>query len=184
MVQNFSEFQTHCREGSHTNDWVSGRRCPRQEGACCFCARVDWLENRHRILLFREVRSSRARAARSNGIAFTFRSLVCFDLRPWHKCCVRVVETQVPEKAEAADDEEALDEDAGDAINEGDDGQEDHVAEASRCSAARLTFVKGEGDADGAVLILNPAAVTALLSPTRRRRASYACHVCVRPSLN
>ena len=52
MVQNFAEFQTHCREGSHTNDWVPGLRAPRQEKACCFCARVDWLENRHRVYLF------------------------------------------------------------------------------------------------------------------------------------
>ena len=55
MVQNFAEFQTHCREGSHTNDWVPGLRAPRQEKACCFCARVDWLENRHRVYLFKHL---------------------------------------------------------------------------------------------------------------------------------
>ena len=59
MVQSFAEFQTHCVEGSETNDWVAGRRAPRQERACCFCARVDWLERRFRLLLFEACRSRR-----------------------------------------------------------------------------------------------------------------------------
>ena len=52
MIHGFAEAQRFSVEGARTNGWVRGRKVERCERACCFCARLDWLENRFPIKIF------------------------------------------------------------------------------------------------------------------------------------